>query len=95
MGNRRPSLPSSALDAVLKNIDTPITGTVPRIAFIKHGKYIGLGSLGLWYTGLIPHARGVLEGSLSKGWAGRVLKLAIGLHLTTVVCRTCTGVKRG
>ncbi|KAI9637968.1 uncharacterized protein MKK02DRAFT_42349 [Dioszegia hungarica] len=86
--NRRPSFPSSAAPAVLNNIDQPASalskGVVPSIAFVKHGKYIALGSAGLWYTGLIPHARGILESNMAKGWAGRLLMLAIGLHGTTV-----------
>lgn len=76
---RRPSA-----SGVLENVDRPHPLKIPRVAWVKHGKYIAVGGVGVWYFDILDRIGWSLEVDSWVKWVGR---LGVGLHGLTVVSK--------
>ena len=82
INKRRPSFPSADSSNVLRNIDKQNPLASPKIAWIKHGKYIALGGGGVAYFDIVDRIRWSLA---SENWVRWIARLGVGLHGLTVV----------
>jgi hypothetical protein len=79
---RRASLPSSDSANVLSNVDRKHPLKPPRIAWVKHGKYIALGGAGTAYLEIVERIKWSLA---SENWVRWVARAGVTLHGLTVV----------
>jgi hypothetical protein len=79
---RRASFPSSDSANVLSNVDKRHPLKPPRVAWVKHGKYIALGGAGTAYFEIVERIKWSLA---SENWVRWVARFGVLLHGLTVV----------
>lgn len=89
---RRASLPSSDSANVLSNVDRKHPLKPPRIAWVKHGKYIALGGAGTAYLEIVERIQWSLA---SENWVRWVARAGVTLHGLTVVSAPSMGQHAG